>query len=247
MGCQMNDCVLSLVTVTWNCAGTIGKTLASIEAVKQDEIEYIVIDGVSTDGTLGVIRQHGKLVDRLVSEPDAGIYNAMNKAVALASGDYIAFINGDDELVASGFPEVMAALRNCEADIVCATTLIGEDGAAGVPFAAQPRRLPFFNSIPHPSSFVKANLLKALPFQEDLRIAADYDFFLRAYLQRRTFRILPVVTALHRPGGVSSDSRRSAEEISRIRRERLGWRVHVFNFVHCVYRALKPLVHAVAR
>lgn len=243
----MSDCLLSIVTVTWNCAGTIGKTLASVQAVKQHGIEYIVVDGVSTDGTLEIVRRYDALVDLLVSEPDTGIYNAMNKAVALARGEYVLFINGDDELVTVGFPEAITALRDQKADIVCTTTILAEEGVDGTALVAQPYRLPFFNAVPHPSSFVKTSLLKTLPFREDLRIASDYDFFLQAYLSHRSFRIIHAVTALHRPGGTSSDRQRSIDEISRIRRERLGWRVHAFDIVHRVYRVLKPLARLTVR
>lgn len=240
----MNELILSIVTVTKDCVGTIGRTLDSVEAVKQLGVEYVVVDGKSTDGTLEVIRSRGALVDRLISETDSGVYNAMNKAVGLARGRYILFINGDDELVASGFPVVMNALRQDVSEIVCAVTLAGEVDAPDVTLIAKPWRLPFFNAIPHPSSFVRRELLIRNPFREDLRIVSDYDFFLCAYLRGQKFWTLPVVTALHRQGGISSDVHRSEMEIDKVRRARLGWKYYFFNVSHAGYKMCKKLIGA---
>jgi len=239
----MPEFLLTIVTVTKNCAGTIGRTLDSVQAVKRDGIEYVVVDGVSDDGTLEAICQRGALVDRCLSEPDSGIYNAMNKGVALARGKYILFINGDDELVADGFPAVMTALAEGRHGIVCATTLVGDIRSPSEVLVAVPRHLHFFNAIPHPSSFVRRDLLLRTPFREDLRIVSDYDFFLGAYLAGQSFRVLPVVTALHQRGGASGDVQRSQAELERVRRERLGWRYPLINGVAALYRQCKRAIH----
>ena len=238
----MAELLLTIVTVTKNCAATIDRTLDSVSAVKRPGVEYVVVDGVSTDATLEAIRARGGLVDRLVSEPDSGIYNAMNKGVGLAKGRYVLFINGDDALVADGFSAVMDTMAWGQDGIICATTLVGELGSPAETLMAKPWRLPFFNSIPHPSSFVRRELLLRTPFREDLRIVSDYDFFLRAYLAGQSFRLLPVVTALHQRGGASDDIQRSQAELERVRRERLGWRYPLVNAVAAVYRQLKFLI-----
>lgn len=238
----MSEFLLTIVTVTKNCAGTIGRTLDSVQAVKRDGIEYVVVDGVSSDGTLEAVRQRGALVDRCLSEPDSGIYNAMNKGVTLARGKYVVFINGDDALVADGFPVVMNAMGSGAIGIICATTLVGALDSPDEILVARPWRLPFFNSIPHPSSFVRRELLLHSPFREDLRIVSDYDFFLGAYLSRQHFHVLPVVTALHHRGGASNDVLRSLVELECVRRERLGWRYPLFNGVAVLYRQGKRLL-----
>ena len=238
----MSYCLLSIVTVTKNCAATIGRTLASVVAIKVPGIEYIVVDGVSSDDTLDIVRSHGALVDYLISEPDTGIYNAMNKGAQLANGRYVLFINGDDELVSDGFPEVIRAMEKNEAEIINASTLVGDCANYSEVLVAKPWRLPFFNSIPHPSAFVSANLLRRLPFREDLRIVSDYDFFLRAYLQGCKFQVLPVVTALHKRGGASGNVAASVMELEQVRRERLGWRYPVTNAIAGLYRFGKRLV-----
>jgi len=238
----MTELLLTIVTVTKNCAATIDRTLDSVSAVKRPGVEYVVVDGVSTDATLDAIRARGELVDWLVSEPDSGIYNAMNKGVGLARGRYVLFINGDDALVADGFSAVMDAMARGQYGIICATTLVGELASPAETLVAQPWRLPFFNSIPHPSSFVRRELLLRSPFREDLRIVSDYDFFLGTYLAGQSFRVLPVVTALHQRGGASGDVQRSQTELERVRRERLGWRYPLINSVAALYRQCKRAI-----
>lgn len=238
----MTELLLTIVTVTKNCAATIDRTLDSVSAVKRPGVEYVVVDGVSTDTTLEAIRARGGLVDRLISEPDSGIYNAMNKGVGLARGRYVLFINGDDALVADGFSAVMDAMARGQDGIICATTLVGELATPAETLVAKPWRLPFFNSIPHPSSFVRRELLLRCPFREDLRIVSDYDFFLGAYLAGQSFRVLPVVTALHQRGGASGDVQRSQAELEGVRRERLGWRYPLINSVVALYRQCKRAV-----
>jgi glycosyltransferase involved in cell wall biosynthesis len=238
----VTELLLTIVTVTKNCDATIDRTLDSVSAVKRPGVEYVVVDGVSTDATLEAIRARGGLVDLLVSEPDSGIYNAMNKGVGLARGRYVLFINGDDALVTDGFATVMDAMAQGKDGIICATTLVGALGSPAETLVAKPWRLPFFNSIPHPSSFVRRELLLRSPFREDLRIVSDYDFFLGAYLAGQSFRVLPVVTALHQRGGASGDVQRSQAELERVRRERLGWRYPLMNGVVALYRQCKRVI-----
>jgi len=243
----MTELLLTIVTVTKNCSQTIERTLDSVAAVKQEQIEYIIVDGVSVDATLSIIRSRGSLVDRLVSEPDAGIYNAMNKGVRLARGRYVLFINGDDVLVEDGFSSVMDAIKLGVDRIICATTLVGNKEKPDEVLVGRPWCLPFFNSIPHPSSFVRRELLSRRPFREDLRIVSDYDFFLAAFLAQVSFRILPVVTALHQRGGASGDVQRSQAELEIVRRERLKWLYPLINCAAALYRQYKRAIGRGAR
>lgn len=238
---------LTLVTVTKNCALTVERTFRSVRAVKSSAIEYLVIDGVSTDGTLDLIRAYSDVIDHTVSEPDTGIYNAMNKGVKLARGAYLLFINGDDELIAEGFPALMEGLESRLAEIVSATTLVGSREMPSETLVARPHRLPFYNSIPHPSTCVATPLMRRYGgFREDLRIASDYDLFLRAHIDRRSFASIPAVTALHHRGGASGNTERSAIEVDMIRKARLGWRYPILEILLRLNRLRHRMMREVA-
>jgi glycosyltransferase involved in cell wall biosynthesis len=217
--------LLSIITVTKNCVHTIERTLQSVKAAKTSQAEYIVVDGLSDDGTVEIIERYSDIIDHFVCEPDAGIYNAMNKGVVRARGEFVLFINGDDELIPYGVTETQNVLPECQAQIVCAVTMVVSDGT--VPpflYLPNPNRLVYGNSLPHPSSFIKRELLVQFPFREDLKIASDYDFFLKTYLSGIAFKVVPYQSARHYLGGVSSDNKKRVSEVNLVLRQCLGWR-----------------------
>jgi glycosyltransferase involved in cell wall biosynthesis len=233
--------LVSIITVTKNCALTLPKTLESVRAVKTSLVEYIIIDGVSTDGTLDLIRAAGDLVDFYISEPDTGVYNAMNKGVDSANGQYLAFVNGDDEIISDGFLQALMLLQANHPDVLaCRSRLVGSIDESVATLDPVPWHLYFFNSIPHPSSFVASPLLKALHLREDLRIASDYDLFLKLYLQGRNFQVSDAISAVHARGGLSSNHALSSAEVERIKRENLGpVRYAAVRTIECIHRLRK--------
>lgn len=230
---------LSIITVTKNCYLTLEKTILSVKEIKNKSIEYIIIDGKSTDGTLEILEKHKETIDFYISEADSGIYNAMNKGVTHATGDYILFINGDDELISDGFPDALENLKKGEADIISAITLVGDGKKIEEKLIAKPSHLLFYNSIPHPSSFVKKQLLISYPFQEELKIAADYDFFLNAYIKRNHFAVINSNTALHSRGGASSNTELSQKEVELIKKRHLGNLYSAIAISQKIYRLTK--------
>ena len=105
---MINDIkIITIITVTKNCETTIEDTLNSIEKIKSENIEYIIIDGLSTDKTLKIIRSKIRIIDKLISESDTGIYNAMNKGINISKGDYIVFLNGDDLFKTENFGSLL--------------------------------------------------------------------------------------------------------------------------------------------
>ena len=220
----MTKTVLSIITITKNCVQTIERTLESIKSVKSKNVEYIVVDGVSEDGTLEIINNYSNIIDQLICEPDTGIYQAMNKGVAHANGKFILFINGGDEIIPDGVKEMLFILPSCREQIVCATTLVvGNNAKPAFSFEPVPKRLVYGDSLPHPSSFINKKLISRFPYREDLSIASDYDFFLRAFLSGVEFKIVPYQSALHYLGGVSSNNKKRKSEVNLILRIHLGW------------------------
>lgn len=216
--------LLSIVTVTKNCVSTIERTLKSVQSIKAHDVQYILIDGESTDGTLSVISRYEHVVDIFISEKDGGIYNAMNKGAGLAEGQYILFLNGDDCLLVDGFNDAKRLLVEEKPEILsCHSEVFSQGGANLGKLRPSLWRLYFFNTIPHLSTFVLGALQKKYKFREQFRLAADYDLFLRMYLDRRRFRVTDFVVATHYRGGFSSDQRRAIAEMGESRRDNLGF------------------------
>ena len=227
---------ISIVTVAYNSAATIGDTLDSVAVQTHPDVEHIVIDGASTDDTLRVVEQRGRHVARVVSEPDRGIYDAMNKGLALASGELVGFLNADDLLAApQTIDEIARAARDAEADAVYGDLVyvhverlqqIVRYWSSG---AYAPSRLRYGWMPPHPTLYVRRQRLAALGgFDTRLRIAADYDLVLRL-LADTNLRVtyLPRVLVHMRLGGASNRSlnamwNKSREDLAALRRSGVG-------------------------
>lgn len=238
--------LLSIITVTKNCASTIERTLQSIQAIKASDIQYILIDGKSTDGTLDIIRKSGDLVDILKSEKDSGVYNAMNKGAALASGQYVLFLNGDDCIVVDGFNKALDILRTEQPKILsCRSSgrwLNSQDDEVLMP---RPLFLPFFNAIPHMSTFISTFIQRRFPYREDLKIASDYDLFLRLFIRGYSFRGSDLITAVHYRGdGISADRVRSGIEIETVKRDNLGMFYFVIRCIEWLNQQRKRMCSA---
>ena len=237
-----NNPILSIITVTKNCASSIERTLNSVATIKTSEIEYIVIDGNSIDGTVELINSKTRLLDRFISEHDSGIYNAMNKGIDLARGKFTLFINGDDQISPNDFSQVLSCLKKDGVDIYCAISLVpGLAKDDNMLLVMNQWLLPFYNSVPHPSAFVRTSLLKQYRFREDLKIASDYDLFLRLFMARKSFQKINVVSAIHYRGGASGNAHQSSFEVYLVRKERLGIFFYMSEFVLVFNRLLKKL------
>lgn len=215
--------LISIITVTKDCNSTIERTLKSIRSIKDTDVQYIVIDGKSVDGTLSTIERYENLVDILVSEDDTGIYNAMNKGTMLAQGSYILFLNGDDHILADGFKKAMLVLKETTPEILsCQSEVYAENGTKDSILSPSLRKLFFFNSIPHLSTFVSSELQKKYKFNEKFKIAADYNLFLGMYRKGHVFMLSELVTAVHYRGGFSNNLKLVTSEIRQIRKDNLG-------------------------
>lgn len=227
---------LSIITVAYNSASTIGDTLTSVANQTHPDIEHIVIDGGSTDETLEIVRQHGSHVATLVSEPDHGIYDAMNKGMALARGHLVGFLNADDMLASPGTAATMVrAAASEQIDAICGDLVYVRQQQVGQVVRYwrcgefSPRRLRFGWMPPHPTFYVKRSLLaRTGGFDTSLRIAADYDFMLRCLsLPDIQVGYVPEVLIKMRMGGASNRSLRavwskSREDLQALRRYSIG-------------------------
>lgn len=171
---------VSIVTVCYNSAGTIAETLRSVAMQRYPHVEHIVVDGSSTDGTLRVVEAEGAHVSRVVSEPDNGIYDAMNKGFNLCSGDVVAFLNSDDTYLDETVIErVIAAFSAEGVDLVYGDIFMVDSlGKLKRQWCTGEVTVNSLSGrqIPHPAMFVKRNVLASLEpvFDTNFQIAADF-------------------------------------------------------------------------
>jgi glycosyltransferase involved in cell wall biosynthesis len=183
-----------VVTVVRNDVQGLARTMDSVAAQDYSTVEYVIVDGASTDGTNDVLRRREAEIDRWISEPDEGIYQAMNKGTRLATGEYVCFMNAGDRFAS---PDTVSRmfLPAPHAELLWGDCIIesrtGEqyDGARDV-LKTLHRQM----KVCHQSLFVKRSALLARPFDESLRIAADYDFLCERLLAGASweYRALPV-------------------------------------------------------
>lgn len=204
--------IVSIVTVCLNAAATIGDTFASVRAQRDPRVEYVVVDGVSTDGTGALIDANADLIDRLHVGRDRGLYDAMNTGARLARGRFLWFLNADDRLEDGALALVLDRLADpaaAEATILVGTTrrVDGEGRTVELePFGGADRAaLVRGNPFPHPSTVMSRALFERCGgFSLRWRIVSDYDLLWRAVLAGARVEPLDRVLAVMRQGGLSS-------------------------------------------
>jgi len=227
---------ITVITVCFNSAGTLGDALASVAAQQGVEVEHLIIDGGSTDGTQDVVARFPH-VARLVSERDNGIYDAMNKGLSLATGDVVGFLNADDMLagndVLSHVVAALAAEPSADAaygDLIYVShadvSRLVRDWRSGT---FKRSRLAFGWMPPHPTFYARRQVLQEVGgFDTRLRIAADYDLMLRVLTRPQARAVyVPRVLVKMRTGGASNRSlralwRKSSEDLRVMRANRVG-------------------------
>lgn len=177
---NIND-TFSVVTVCRNEAMNIRVTCESILSQRYRDFEWIVIDGASTDGTLEILQEYDQQVDCLISEPDTGIYNAMNKGAALATGEYLIFMNGGDSFASVDALEYASEVPR--AQVLYGDVYLGDLNGSmeSYPDVIQPGYM-LRNMIPHQATFYQRTLFEAMGgYDESFEIAADYDLYARLF------------------------------------------------------------------
>lgn len=175
--------MISIITINYNNANGLKDTISSVLAQDYKNIEYIIIDGASSDHSKEIIEAHEEHVSYWLSEPDNGVYNAMNKGIKAAKGDYLLFLNSGDTFVDSSILSNVAPLFVSQKDIYYGNLQITtKDGRQNVAFPEQLTFLYFFeNSLPHPATFIKRSLFETVfYYNETYRIVSDWEFFMVA-------------------------------------------------------------------
>lgn len=209
----------SIITINYNNKDGLQNTINSVLQQCCKDYQYIVIDGGSTDGSAELIEKKSDFIDYWVSEPDNGIYNAMNKGIAQAHGDYCIFMNSGDTFYDSDVLENVTKYDLTE-DVVCGNICFGTNNICPNPQKVTLRTL-YKHTLYHQASFIKTIQLKAMPYDEKMRSAADWKWFLHALIFKdATYKYVPVTIAFFEGGGISDNSNNigmyeMAEELKR--------------------------------
>lgn len=203
--------LVSVITVVRNGAATILKTLESVRTQHYTRVEHIVIDGASSDGTVDILKGNEGSQLRWISECDNGIYDAMNKGISLAKGEWLLFLGADDVLADPDVLSDVFASRELGAyDLVCGTSQY-TDGRKCVPRLDWHTRI--FNTIHHQAAFYRRQLFEDFKYRSDIPVVADYELNFRIYFQHRNALFIDRVIAVSDGEGISYTSSQFATQI----------------------------------
>jgi len=227
--------LVTIITATYNAAECLPNLARSIREQTYGNIEWIVVDGASKDGTLDILRQNEDVIDHWISEPDRGIYDAWNKGLGLANGEWICFLGADDflwsaEVLETMVPRLEAAYPGCRV-VYGSLAVVNPDGqmlyTLGEPWAAVRRRFQSVMTLPHPGLMHHRSLFSEHgEFDTSYRIAGDYELLLRELRSGDARHLEGVIVAGMTLGGVSTTPAASwtmLKEMRRAARENGRW------------------------
>ncbi len=223
--------LISIITVVYNSQQFLEGTIQSIQAQSSNNFEYIIIDGGSTDGTLDIINQYSEVVTHFISEPDKGLYDAMNKGLRIASGDYIWFVNSGDKIYDEDTITLIESIANQykTPDVIYGETMIidEDDKIIGMRRLKTPDKLSWKNLINglvvcHQSIIVKRSIAPC--YNLKYRISADYDWILNSLKSSNWVENSGLIVSRYLDNGLSKNN------IPRALKERFVIMVKNFGF-----------------
>ncbi|PHS52269.1 MAG: glycosyl transferase [Lutibacter sp.] len=213
---------ISIITVCYNSAGTIEKTIQSVAAQTYKNIEYIVVDGNSKDDTVAIIKNYDTVITKWISEPDKSLYDAMNKGVEMATGDVMGILNSDDTFFNNTVLADIAKFHSENKIDASVGNIVqhNEEGKIIRTYSAakwHPSKLKIGFMPAHPAIFFKRELFKKFGnYPLDLIIGADYELITRFFLKNKiTWKYSGITTTAMLVGGLSSSGFKSYQLISK--------------------------------
>lgn len=206
---------ISIVTVCYNSANTIKETIDSVLSQDYPNIEYIIVDGASTDGTQRIVQSYESRISNFVSEKDFGLYDAMNKGISLATGDIVGIINSDDIYSdTSIISTIVSSFQENNVDVVYGDLIYFKSGAPSIPLRYYKggvfslKRVQYGLMPPHPTFFIKRSVYQRYgTFDTQYTLSADFDLILRFLgVHKVPFKYIPKVLVKMRTGGKSTSS-----------------------------------------
>lgn len=202
---KMKNPLLSIITINFNNAEGLKRTIQSVASQSFKNFEYLVIDGYSKDNSIEVIKEYQNNIDYWVSEKDSGIYNAMNKGIKVSNGEYLLFLNSGDELNGVSALDDFINHANFEGDIIYGDYQYEEGGKL---FPDQLTPLFFVRtSLPHQSTLFKRSVFDKMGlYDERYKIVSDRDFYIKCFLSNQfVFKHISYPLAVHDLSGISND------------------------------------------
>lgn len=224
---ELNLPLVTIITVVLNGESFLEQTINSVLNQTYTNIEYIIIDGGSKDKTLTIINKFKNKIDYWISEPDNGLYFAMNKGIGLANGDLIGILNADDYYEPNAISQIINSYLKTNAAILHGDIILESN-------KSKIRMKPDFNkmmqqpSIFHPTCFVKKEVYNKINcFNTSYKISADYDFLLRCIKNNFKFEYVPEIITHFRPGGMSASCASNIEGYKIMKYHKTGFHQQV--------------------
>ena len=202
---------ISIITITYNSARTLQRALESVQSQTYKDIEHVIVDGASKDGTREIVEAYAKQHTnvRWVSEPDEGIYNALNKGIRMATGDVVGFLHSDDVFFSTdSIGHIAAAFEDKQVDVVYGDLQYCKGNKVVRRWQSNefhPRSLKYGWMPPHPTVYVRREVYEQVgKYDEWFRISADYDMMLRIFTAGYKAQYLPEVLVNMEVGGASN-------------------------------------------
>lgn len=220
---------ISIITINFNNRTGLLQTLQSVKLQCSKFYEYIVIDGNSNDGSKDLIEQNSDIINYSISEDDNGPFDAMNKGIAQATGDYCIFMNSGDSFYDKHVIENFIKINPTE-DIYTgiAAEYVDGDVRSWYPVEEEQLSMRFFyrNAISHQASFIKTSLMKELLYDMNYKIVSDWKFFVEALiLKNASYCTLPFIVTNYMDGGISRNEDKAFAEREAVLEELFGLRV----------------------
>jgi len=228
--------LITVITVVYNGAAHLEETILSVIGQTYDNVEYIIIDGGSTDGTLEIIHRYKHAIDYWVSEKDGGIYDAMNKGIDLTTGNWINFMNGGDRFYTEYvLQEVFFEKTYTNISIIYGNHEVRYPHKTRIAKAGSIKNIWKGSQFSHQSAFISIGVHKRNKFNLCNKISSDFEFFYKAYKNGNIFRKTEVIISSIESGGVS-DIHRIDSIVGR-------WNVVDKNTITNIYYIFLLLVH----
>jgi len=206
---------ISVITIAYNNKEGLEKTIKSVIAQTSKDFEYIIIDGNSDDGSKEILKRYSNKIDYWISEPDHGIYNAMNKGIRASNGEYLIFLNSGDEFYTDQSLEKAFPYLS-DADIVYGDLQIVNKQDIFIKKYNDSLSFHYFyiESLPHPSTFIKKTAFEKVGlYDETLKIVADWEWFLEAIVFKQcSFKYIPIIVSTFYLDGVSSINNKEVQK-----------------------------------